>query len=564
MDCIAELPDAQRERLPEYYRDGRLFREAMAQWRHIFQENMYGFGAFVDGKPAAYMVAFIKFGEVVVNSALAHPGYMDYNVNHALFDFMIRHFSERNLAKRIMYSFESADAPDRLKQDLGFRGVDIIRWGRRFTRASSDDADTYPVWLKEMNKAKANFLTVSQALNSKGIRSDRPNVVIRHHVDSAPHRAMAMARAEREAGARSTFYLPTTEGWDQPFPRRGFQLLEEEGWEIGFRMSPKEPEQLNRDLEQLQKDFAIATAEPSETAAGPFQISDALSNQLKLIGDGQRFFLHEDGHLSVQPDGIACRGWEGRDTDEWRKIGASNMPELIRSMKTGRIYHYLFRPMLFTRSLRFGGLQADQDLDPAHQLVFRLHQSGVTWKDLDGLVCFRSQDPHLVKVLTDCVKSLEVWEADPQYEADLRSGLPGAVIRINDPVRQLKSATSRFGLILLDRPFKTSQGHLEHFDIIDDALEHLEGRGVLLVNIIPSSAGHDQAGLSGLFNEAHLEERRKFYRTDRPDDIPLPHMFDIYEEICGRHGFAVKGRIAVPRGFFHHLGLVLEKSEPVN
>jgi hypothetical protein len=155
------------------------------------------------------------------------------------------------------------------------------------------------------------------------------------------------------------------------------------------------------------------------------------------------------------------------------------------------------------------------------------------------------------------VSSLEVWEIDPTKEAELRRNLPHATARILDSFEELKRTTREFDLLIVDNPVCIFGRHCEHFDVFPDIFRVAKDSSILILNAAPNPRPPPEA--------AHMARRRSFYKTDRPEDVPMDAMVKIYRDLIEAAGFALewhffRRRTIATRAYY--LALKIKRSVP--
>jgi tetratricopeptide (TPR) repeat protein len=354
VDCTLSKQVRHGSRLPDYYYDTKLFRQTMEKWQKIFGTNMISFGAFLGGKLIAYINTFVRCGEAIANNMLSHGGFLKMAPNNALFDHMIKYFTERDEVRWIMYSFETLESVDRFKHSMGFEPVPVHRWLVQFSSEQKRIGGNYSKWLKEMVAQKSNFLIADEVIDCKKIVHDRPNVVIRHDIDFSPPIALKMAEAESKLGVRSTFYVFTADKYKIVFPVEQFQALEKLGWEIGYHTSTEHLNEALSDIKQLRQYYNIRTTVPH---MGNLSICKGeLRKYIKVLRDGQRFLVQDDGYIADNGGRLQKRvNIRDDGTNEWMPIQGNDIIIFIKHMKPGKVYHFLFHPCWYDENLNFVG-----------------------------------------------------------------------------------------------------------------------------------------------------------------------------------------------------------------
>lgn len=189
------------------------------------------------------------------------------------------------------------------------------------------------------------------------------------------------------------------------------------------------------------------------------------------------------------------------------------------------------------------------------RLLRRLQRRGINLNELDALELFGGTGAFHTLDYAHRVRSLEVWEIDPALEDRLRHNLPRAKIRTVDSYSAAKSASKRYGLIVVDNPAATHGGHIEHFDLFPHIFELAAPAAVLILNVIPSISPAAIARFPDLGQAAREQARRAFYHTETPGNISLEHMVLAYRTLAEAQGVRVEWWECVRRHAVHYLAL---------
>ena len=196
-------------------------------------------------------------------------------------------------------------------------------------------------------------------------------------------------------------------------------------------------------------------------------------------------------------------------------------------------------------------------LSPMQRVLRKLERKGVTLGELHALEVFGGAGTFHARDYARRVAALDVWEIDSRLEAPLRRNLPEAKITITDSYEELKNASKRYGLVVIDNPMSLHGGHCEHFDLFPEIFRLMADRAVLILDVIPAITPRARKRFPYLFNTAQLAERSRFYRTDHPEHIPLEKMIAHYTNLASENGFGVEQIVHQRRHFVYYLGLVL-------
>jgi hypothetical protein len=169
--------------------------------------------------------------------------------------------------------------------------------------------------------------------------------------------------------------------------------------------------------------------------------------------------------------------------------------------------------------------------------------------ELEALDMFAHTGSLQTKDFHPLVKSLEAWEVNPQRESELRRNLPGATIKITDSFQEVRNTTGRYDLVVLDPPacaYGDQRQYVEYFEILPAALGVLKDRATVIFNVIPGGV-HEAPGGRYEFSADHLERRRAFYGTDRPERLTPEEMLPAHRALVETHGFTLDWHYAAPR-----------------
>lgn len=150
------------------------------------------------------------------------------------------------------------------------------------------------------------------------------------------------------------------------------------------------------------------------------------------------------------------------------------------------------------------------------------------------------------------VRSLEIWEVDPQFEPRLKRSFPEATVKIVDSYQEIKTASGPYELIVLNNPLGMHNGRCEHFDILPDVFRLAADSAVLVLFTVPWMAPEFTTLWGQGFGQDHLARRREFYKTETPENVPVDHMIRVYTEIIKAHGFDVEWHIVQKLTFSYH------------
>lgn len=193
---------------------------------------------------------------------------------------------------------------------------------------------------------------------------------------------------------------------------------------------------------------------------------------------------------------------------------------------------------------------------PMQGVVKGLKRRGVDLSSRHGLDVYGGTGFRTTRHYAPLLRSLEVWEINPNFEAELRRNLPSARIKITDSYEELKRTDRKYGYIVLDSPLEIHGGHAEHFDVFPDIFRVMDDDSVLVIHVFPEADPRtldnpDYKGL-GLFDEEHLARRRSFYGTDHPERMTLEQLATHYRGLLEKNEFTPEWHFYVRRWELRH------------
>jgi len=189
------------------------------------------------------------------------------------------------------------------------------------------------------------------------------------------------------------------------------------------------------------------------------------------------------------------------------------------------------------------GLASGLGQMPIQVLVRDLERQGVEIGRLRALEVFGSTGDRVTRHYAERVATLDVWEIDGRLEPALRRNLPRARIAIVDSFEEVRRTDRRYDLVVVDNPVWP----VEHFPLFPHLFRLLSDDAVLVMDVIPSADAFTTRRYPELFDAEHLENRRAFYGTDHPEDIPLARLARHYGEMAAEEGYAVWWQRSVRR-----------------
>ena len=193
---------------------------------------------------------------------------------------------------------------------------------------------------------------------------------------------------------------------------------------------------------------------------------------------------------------------------------------------------------------------------PMNRVIGKIENRWMPVANLDAIELFGFDGSFHTKDYFEKIKSLEVWEIDPECYKPLRKNVPGAKIKIVDTFFQLSKCQDLFDLVIIDNPTSTFNQHCELFSAFPDVFGILKEDAV---NVIPTVNQDIMKKIPYLFNESQLLMRENFYQTNTPDDVPLNHMVKVYNKLANSCEFEMIDHFSVKRTFVYYLVMRFNK-----
>ncbi len=192
---------------------------------------------------------------------------------------------------------------------------------------------------------------------------------------------------------------------------------------------------------------------------------------------------------------------------------------------------------------------------PMQRLLRMLQRRGIELSDLHALEVFGGTGAFHTCDYAQHVADIDIWELDARLEPSLRRHLPEAKITITDSYEELKNASKRYDLVVVDNPMSLHGGHCEHFDLFPHIFRVIADRGILILDVIPTAPPRARHRFPYLFNAEQLARRSRFYRTDHPENVPIAEMVRVYHELASEQGFAIDWALHQRRHFVYYLAM---------
>lgn len=198
---------------------------------------------------------------------------------------------------------------------------------------------------------------------------------------------------------------------------------------------------------------------------------------------------------------------------------------------------------------------------PMLRVLNEIKRRNVKLKELDALEIFGKDGLEHTRTYSDVVRSLEVWEMNSRWHAQLVRNLPSAVIKITDSYEEIKNSTSKYTFIVIDDPIGLfSSNHCDNFDFFPDLIFKItKDEALLIINIVPVLDAVTLAFFTNLSNKEYLERRASFYDTDDPKNISFDHIVSTYERFIEKNNYQLLWSFHVKRTRVYYLVLAIKK-----
>ena len=161
-----------------------------------------------------------------------------------------------------------------------------------------------------------------------------------------------------------------------------------------------------------------------------------------------------------------------------------------------------------------------------------LENQGIELNKLSTLEMFGRDGTAHVTAYAEKVRSLEVWEIDKKWEADLKNNLPNAKIKIIDSVNQINNGLNlpKFDLIIIDNtipmfgPENEPNKYCEHFDFIKNVGKIMEDNAIIVFNINKEPFNYDH-------QLAWKKRREEFYGAVNTSNLSIEFLLNFYKEL---------------------------------
>lgn len=203
-------------------------------------------------------------------------------------------------------------------------------------------------------------------------------------------------------------------------------------------------------------------------------------------------------------------------------------------------------------------------LTPMEKVLYKLNRKGIDVENLNALEVFGYIGTWHTLDYARIVKSLDVWEIDPECERFLRSNLPMADIKITNSFEEIKTVARKYNFIVVDNSmgiYGENGEYCEHFDLFPAIFRVMQDECVLVLNVIPKIEEKDRQQYPYLFNAEQLKRREQFYITNHPDNLSFQEMVNAYSKYAEQNGFRVEWFFTQKRSSVYYLVIKLKNRE---
>lgn len=184
------------------------------------------------------------------------------------------------------------------------------------------------------------------------------------------------------------------------------------------------------------------------------------------------------------------------------------------------------------------------------QILPILEEKGETLTELRALEMFGRDGSWQTAVFAPRVKSIDIWEVDPIFEADLRQNIPYATIKITDSIKELQNPAhaGQYDFVVADNPqncYGEAREYAEHFDLFPEVLQLLGQTGIFIFNL------NKQPFNADAFTD-WAARRKAFYQTDEAMSLTIPWALQFYTSLFEREGFTVDYSFSQSRQDLEH------------
>lgn len=194
---------------------------------------------------------------------------------------------------------------------------------------------------------------------------------------------------------------------------------------------------------------------------------------------------------------------------------------------------------------------------PMYKVITRLVLNDFPLGEVDAVELFAREGDWQTIVYAPRVKSLEVWEINPEFYDSLKKNLPNAKIKITDTWKEIKETTRKYDLIAVDAPnsnYGENDEHCEHFGLLPDIFRIASDGCVIVLNV--NMEPYD------LHKNLLWRKRRvEYYKTETPGELDFHMVVQRYRDICRENGIEMQWHFFQQRhrGFMYYFVMRIRK-----
>lgn len=198
---------------------------------------------------------------------------------------------------------------------------------------------------------------------------------------------------------------------------------------------------------------------------------------------------------------------------------------------------------------------------PIETVLHEVKRRGVDVAALRALELFAADGTgHLLDYCAR-VASVEAWEIDAERFERLAQ-IPGILARKVDTYEEIATTDRRYDLVIADAYILSGRRH-EHFDIFPSIPRILSPQGIIVMNVVPSSA-RSRVQFPRAFDEEHVRARCAFYGLDADRDLTPDDFGEAYGKKLEAFGRRLDWYFTEPRTTIDYLVLKTSLLDPID
>jgi len=173
-------------------------------------------------------------------------------------------------------------------------------------------------------------------------------------------------------------------------------------------------------------------------------------------------------------------------------------------------------------------------------VVFReMRRRGIAIEECDVLECFAFTGAMHTLDYSRKVRSLEVWEINPNHEKTLRKHFPDAEVRMTDTYEEIIRRDRTFNVIVVDNS-PVHEPHVEHYDIFPALFRLMQDTCTVILNVMPDLHTAIRQSYPEMLLEPVLRSRAAFYKVRDPLRIAERDLIAPYAAFATGEGFTLR------------------------